>query len=126
MVFGTPQEHYESDQGSAVLRSIDRQSVTVATENLLGRGVLSKLYRDPSKPKPGRHFKISEAVGIHTLIAGTIAQEIIQDANSLEETTEEEWRDWPLLASDGDIAALIELTSAGQVRISSVYFIRRS
>ena len=44
-------------------------------------------------------------------------RETFRDASSLEELwieqdeEEIEWREWPLLASDGDMAALIELVS---------------
>jgi hypothetical protein len=44
-------------------------------------------------------------------------REAFRDASSLEELwieqdeEEVEWREWPLLASDGDMAALIELVS---------------
>ena len=35
----------------------------------------------------------------------------------IEQDEEEiEWREWPLLASDGDMAALIELVSENKVR----------
>jgi hypothetical protein len=48
-------------------------------------------------------------------------RETFRDASSLEvlltEQDEEEdgWREWPLLASDGDMAALIELVSENRV-----------
>jgi len=60
MVFGTPQEHYDPDRGAALLQDIGQEFVTTATENLLSRGVVSKLVRDITKPKPGRYLKISE------------------------------------------------------------------
>ena len=47
-------------------------------------------------------------------------RETFRDASSLEELwiedeEEIEWREWPLLASDGDMAALIELVSEDKV-----------
>jgi hypothetical protein len=59
MVFGTPNEHYVPLKGASLLRSVGKGMVSRAKENLLSRGVLSKLVRD-QKPKPGRTLKISE------------------------------------------------------------------
>lgn len=48
-------------------------------------------------------------------------RETFRDASSLEELwieqdeEEIEWKEWPLLASDGDMAALIELVSENKV-----------
>lgn len=60
MVLGTPHEIYESEVASALLNSVKGEIVPVAAQNLLGRGVLSKLVRDPQKSQPGRLLKISE------------------------------------------------------------------
>jgi hypothetical protein len=55
------------------------------------------------------------------LLKGPMPRETFRDASSLEEfwieqdEEEIEWRDWPLLASDGDMAALIELVSEDKV-----------
>ena len=54
-------------------------------------------------------------------MGGTLPAELYQDATGLEEMLSQEdlsWREWPLLASDGDVAALIELVSDHQVIIS--------
>ncbi len=61
MVFGTPSEDYEPLRAANLLRSVgEEQLVSRAKDNLLSRGVLSKLVKDPNKPKPGRTLKISE------------------------------------------------------------------
>lgn len=49
-----------------------------------------------------------------------MSAEIFQDAAALEELLSQRedstsWREWSLLASDGDLAALIKLTSEGKV-----------
>lgn len=61
MVFGTPNELYDSESATHLLYSVGDQCVSVARSNLLQQGVLSKLVRDPKKPKPGRMLKISDA-----------------------------------------------------------------
>ena len=61
MIFGTPSEDYEPPRAASLLGSVgDEQLVSRAKDNLLSRGVLSKLVKDPNKPKPGRTLKISE------------------------------------------------------------------
>ena len=60
MVLGTPNEVYEPDVASGLLTSVGEDNVPLAATNLLGRGVLSKLVRDPQKSQPGRLLKISE------------------------------------------------------------------
>jgi len=55
------------------------------------------------------------------LLNGSIPRATFRDASSLEELWIEQeedevgWREWPLLASDGDMAALIELVSENKV-----------
>lgn len=47
-----------------------------------------------------------------------MSRDIFQDATALEEISTEqtgEYREWPLLATDGDLAALIQLASEGKV-----------
>lgn len=60
MTLGTPHERYDPESASILLRSVGEHYVSVATKNLLSRGILSKLIRDPQKQKPGRQLKISE------------------------------------------------------------------
>ena len=60
MVFGTPNEYYMPSRGAALLSSVGERAVSKAKDNLLSRGVLSKVVRDPKRPKPGRTLKISE------------------------------------------------------------------
>ena len=43
------------------LKSIGENAVKEATKIMLDRNVLSKIVRDPSKPRPGRTLKIAEA-----------------------------------------------------------------
>jgi len=106
---------------------------------MLERSVFSKIIRDAKKPKPGRSLKISDQyvyrpqrratpvlrllLRNQALLKGPIPRETFRDASSLEELwieqdeEEIEWREWPLLASDGDMAALIELVSENKVSI---------
>ena len=61
MIFGTPSEDYEPLRAADLLRSVGGdQLMSKAKDNLLSLGVLSKVVKDPNKPKPGRLFKISE------------------------------------------------------------------
>ena len=55
-------------------------------------------------------------------MGSSLSKELFQDASSLEELAMEEqdvgeegWREWPLLALDGDMAALVELVSEDKV-----------
>lgn len=50
-------------------------------------------------------------------MGGPIPPDTFQDAVALEEMSEEQdiWREWPLLATDGDSAALIQLISENKV-----------
>ncbi|KAF5377206.1 hypothetical protein D9615_006321 [Tricholomella constricta] len=132
MTLGTPHERYDPEPASTLLRSVGEQYVSVATKNLLSRGVLSKLVRDPQKQKPGRQLKISEMHAFsnalrvfhayindrnQNAIGGSIPRDTFQDAVSLEEMSlqDDSWREWPLLATDGDSAALIQLVSENKV-----------
>lgn len=60
MVMGTPQEVYDAEAATMMLHRMGQAEINSATKNLLSRGVLSKLVRDPQKQKPGRQLKISE------------------------------------------------------------------
>ena len=60
VVFGTSNDRYDARDGSKVLESIGEQSFSVATNNLLSKGVLTKVIRDHHKKAPGRRYKISE------------------------------------------------------------------
>ncbi|KAG6866027.1 hypothetical protein C0991_009436 [Blastosporella zonata] len=123
MVLGTPHERYDAETASTLLRAIGEHYVNIATKSLLSRGALSKLVRDPQKQKPGRQLKISEIVQINLLnsnqnaLGGTIPRDTFQDAIALEELSlqDDSWREWPLLATDGDSAALIQLVSENKV-----------
>lgn len=111
MTLGTPHERYDPELGAELLHSFGEQNVSAATKNLLNRGVLSKLVRDPEKQKPGRQLKISE--GNQNAIGGPLPRDTFQDALALEDMSlqAEVWREWPLLATDGDCAALVQLVS---------------
>ncbi|KAF9229607.1 hypothetical protein BS17DRAFT_743885 [Gyrodon lividus] len=116
MVFGTPTELYDSDSAAHLLHSAGDQSVSLARSNLLQQGVLSKLIRDPKKPKPGRTLKISD-INLNA-IGGPFPRDLFQDAISLEDIAVEKVVDemeWPLIASEGDVAALLQLVSEDQV-----------
>ncbi|EPQ61082.1 hypothetical protein GLOTRDRAFT_113540 [Gloeophyllum trabeum ATCC 11539] len=112
MVLGTPNEVYDSEVASRMLHDVGEEPVSAATKNMLERGVLSKLHRDPKKPKPGRSLKISDMN--QNALGGSFSSDLFQDASALEDICflqDGEWREWPLLATDGDIAVLIELAS---------------
>ncbi|KAH0590291.1 hypothetical protein H2248_000453 [Termitomyces sp. 'cryptogamus'] len=116
VTLGTPYERYHAELASTLLHTIGENYVSVATKNLLSRGVLSKLVRDPQKQMPGRQLKISE--GNQNAVGGSIPRETFQDATALEELSLQDggtWREWPLIASDGDSAALIQLASENKV-----------
>ncbi|KAJ3882381.1 hypothetical protein F5051DRAFT_500584 [Lentinula edodes] len=119
MVLGTPHEIYESEVASALLNSVKGEIVPIAAQNLLGRGVLSKLVRDPQKSQPGRLLKISEVN--QNALHGIIHRDTFQDAASLEELSAQQenvWREWPLLATDGDLASLLQLVSENKVEFN--------
>lgn len=61
MALGTPSDKYDSEAAALMLKGIGEQNVKMASTELLDRGVLTKLVRDPSKPKPGRTLRISDA-----------------------------------------------------------------
>lgn len=67
MAFGTPNEHYDAKKASDLLHAVGEQRVSVALNNLLKRGVISKLIRDPAKDAPGRRYKISEMWVCHKM-----------------------------------------------------------
>ncbi|TFK36810.1 hypothetical protein BDQ12DRAFT_633054 [Crucibulum laeve] len=115
MAMGMPPERYDPEAASMLLRSAGDKSVGIATKNLISRGILSKSQRDPTKQKPGRQLKISE--NNQNAIGGSVSRDIFQDAVALDEiaSTEDAWREWPLTATDGDLAALIQLVSDNQV-----------
>ncbi|KAG9314611.1 hypothetical protein JVU11DRAFT_5415 [Chiua virens] len=116
MVFGTPSEFYNPDSATRLLHSVGDQCISVARSNLLHQGVLSKLVRDPKKAKPGRMLKISDS-NLNG-IGGPFPRDLLQDAISLEDIVVERVVDemeWPLIASEGDIATLLQLVSEDQI-----------
>lgn len=56
----TPNEVYDCQVASRALHGLGQNAVSIATTNLLGRGVLSKLVKDSSRSLPGRSLKLSE------------------------------------------------------------------
>lgn len=145
MTLGTPNEDYDPEVASHLLHSIGEQSVQTATTQLLARGVLSKTVRNPQLAKPGRTLKISDRyaalpcdqldLGIHFIyvsnqnaLGGAMSADLYQDAAALEDMLNQgdvSWREWPLVANDGDVAALIELVSSEQVGdLVPVYYIK--
>ncbi|CDO70216.1 hypothetical protein BN946_scf184942.g16 [Trametes cinnabarina] len=104
-----------------LLKGVGEEPVRIATTELLNRGVLAKVVRDPAKSKPGRTLKISDN-NLNTL-GGQLPREVFQDAAALEELVNEQedlnqWQEWSLLASDGDAAFLIELASENKASSS--------
>lgn len=63
MALGTPHENYDAEVASRFLHNVGEDIVGSATKNLLNRGVLAKVIRDPSKQAPGRLLKISDMYG---------------------------------------------------------------
>ncbi|KAI0823034.1 hypothetical protein BC628DRAFT_1365542 [Trametes gibbosa] len=119
MVLGNPNETYDSDVASRLLKDVGEEPVRRATTELLNRGVLAKTVRDPAKTKPGRTLKISDS-NLNAL-GGQLPREVFQDASALEELLGQQedtaqWQHWSLLASDGDTALLVELASENKVR----------
>lgn len=60
MALGNPNETYDADIASQFLKRVGEEPVRQTTTELLNRGVLAKLVRDPTKAKPGRTLKISD------------------------------------------------------------------
>jgi transcription factor C subunit 3 len=60
MAMGSPPENYDCDRASTLLRSAGEEQVSMATQRLLGKGIMSKSQRDPQKQRPGRQLKISD------------------------------------------------------------------
>ena len=52
------------------------------------------------------------------MIGGPVHRDIFQDAAALEDISagQDTWREWPLVSTDGDVAALIQLVSEDKVR----------
>jgi oxalate---CoA ligase len=50
-------------------------------------------------------------------LGGTISQDVFHDATTLDALCNQQdaWREWPLRASDGDLAMLVQITSEGLV-----------
>ncbi|KLO19987.1 hypothetical protein SCHPADRAFT_816815 [Schizopora paradoxa] len=119
MVFGTPKETYDASVASALLHNVGNRAVNEACKSLLADNVLSKLVRDPNKMSPGRALKISEVN--QAALGGSMARELFIDAAQLEEAyasgQEDEWHEWPLLSTDGDTAAILQLLSDNMVDI---------
>ncbi|KAJ6574623.1 hypothetical protein B0H19DRAFT_1124959 [Mycena capillaripes] len=114
MTMGTAQESYDAETASWILHNVGEENVNPALKNLLSRGVLSKRFKNPNS-HPGRMLKISDSNS--NAIGGSIPLDTFQDAAALEEISvdDESWREWPLLSTDGDTAALIQLVSDNKV-----------
>ena len=58
-------------------------------------------------------------------IGGSISPDVFQDASALLDVTESgdaTWHEWPLTATDGDCATLLQLVSENKVRTSEIIF----
>ena len=60
MVLGIPNETYDMDVASELLKTVGEERVKTSTTDLLNRGVLAKVIRDATKQRPGRTLKISD------------------------------------------------------------------
>ena len=122
MMFGTPADRYNAEKASLLLRDIGpgqdpQQIIAIAQKNLQDLGVISKVYSDYKKPRPGRTMKISEANS--NAIGGVISGDTFQDAATIDALYKQpglSWQEWSLEATDGDLAMLVQATSAGTVR----------
>ncbi|KAI0762701.1 hypothetical protein C8Q74DRAFT_1371700 [Fomes fomentarius] len=119
MALGNPTETYDADAGSQFLKAVGEEPVRLTTAELLSRGVLAKMIRDPTKSKPGRALKISDSN--QNALGGPLASELFQDAAALDDLIaqqdgNERGQEWSLLASDGDTAFILELASENKVR----------
>ncbi|KAH8120510.1 hypothetical protein DFH11DRAFT_1685786 [Phellopilus nigrolimitatus] len=116
MVVGTPIETYDASFAATLLHGVGEKEITTAMDNLLSRNVLSKLLRDPNRLVPGRTVKISEMN--QNALGGSLSGDFFQDASQLEESysiEQAEWREWPLVSTDGDTAALLQQISDHKV-----------
>ncbi|KAJ7630526.1 hypothetical protein FB45DRAFT_915784 [Roridomyces roridus] len=114
MAMSIPLESYDPEVAAHFLHSVGAENVNMAQKNLLSRGVLAKRFKNPGF-HPGRQLKISDIN--QNALGGSIPCDVFQDAIALEDISSEdpEWREWPLLATDGDTAALIQLVSDNKV-----------
>jgi hypothetical protein len=58
-------------------------------------------------------------------MGGSISPDTFQDASALLDVTESSdatWHEWPLTATDGDCATLLQLVSENKVRTSEIFF----
>lgn len=129
-MIGTPIEDYDPHCAADILNFIGDERVAKASSNLLSQNVFSKLVRDPDRLAPGRSLKISEASVPVTQVTckyklttffrnqnalgGPVSRDLIQDAVQSARTLvleQNEWREWPLMSTDGDTAALLQLFS---------------
>ncbi|KXN81128.1 Transcription factor tau subunit sfc3 [Leucoagaricus sp. SymC.cos] len=115
MTLGTPAERYDARQGALILQTVGQREVEAAAKSMISRGALSKLVRDSQKSVPGRHLKISD-MNLNT-IGGSVPKDMFENAVALEDViaADDAWREWPLTATDGDSAGLIELAIEGKL-----------
>lgn len=136
MVFGSHGSSYEPDIAAQLLHGVGEQEVSKATSNLLARGILARSTRDPLQTKPGRTLKISETFVSSAIffvlllnmpycrnlnaLNGMVSRDAFQDASALEDmlSNRDIWHPWPLLATDGDISALLQLVSEDRVGLN--------
>ena len=67
MVLGNPNETYNMDVASELLKVVGEERVKDSTTDLLNRGVLAKVVRDPARSQPGRTLKISDRYLLYSL-----------------------------------------------------------
>jgi hypothetical protein len=67
-----------------------------------------------------KHDVLTALCSNQNAIGGPVPRDTFHDAAALEELfrQDDSWRDWPLLATDGDAAALIEAVSNNQVNLA--------
>ncbi|KIJ51348.1 hypothetical protein M422DRAFT_26765 [Sphaerobolus stellatus SS14] len=115
MVFGTQDEEYNAEDASTLLENVGQDRIRRASDELSAKGVISELNSSHRK-RPGRQMKISEQN--EDALGGIIPIDTFADACMTEDSVEEggnDWKEWNLLASNGDMAAFIDLVSEGRL-----------
>ncbi|KAF8589533.1 hypothetical protein K439DRAFT_1332462 [Ramaria rubella] len=115
MTLATPEEEYDASDAALLLNNVGQHAVRQASEELLARGVISESGHNRRK-RPGRKLLISDLN--EEALGGSFRPEFCVEASMKEDAIEDSpghWTDWSLVATGGDMAALIELVSEGKL-----------
>ncbi|KAF8526018.1 hypothetical protein BU17DRAFT_41424 [Hysterangium stoloniferum] len=114
MVLATPVDDYNADAAALFLSEIGNHAVSQASENLLARGVVTTTPEAVRRKTPGRNLRISDLN--EDALGGSLHRSIFLEACAIEDAlTEDIEKDWNVLATNGEMAALIGLVSEGKV-----------